>query len=146
MVTMPHIHPTRVSTTTAKLIDNIFCNSADFNTISGNIVSTISDHFPQFLIFNNLTCNKPVENKSFVRNWKHFNEETDVSKIDWNNILELDSNKQYRLHHCTNTHHSFNLTERKKRVKSNPWVTLGIITSIYKRDSLFKSFQKEKNA
>ena len=156
---LPHIiHPTRVSTTTATLIDNIFCNSADQNTTSGNIVSTISDNFPQFLIFNSLLYNKTVQNKSLVHNWKHFNEEaflSDMSKINWNNILELDCNNVnipfacfYNSIDCLLDKHAplIQPNRNKKRVKSNPWITLGIITSIEKRDNLFKSFKKEKNA
>ena len=82
---LPHIvHPTRVSVTTATLIDNIFCDSADYNiyiyiyiyTMSGNIISTISDHFPQFFILNNFTRYSPLQNKSAIRNWNKFNKET----------------------------------------------------------------------
>ena len=43
------IHPSRVSAS-ATLIDNIFSNITENETISGNILTQITDHFPQFLI------------------------------------------------------------------------------------------------
>ena len=35
--------------------------------------------------------------------------------------------------------------KKKKRIKSNPWITKGILTSISKRDHLYKSYFREKN-
>ena len=58
---LPHIlHPTRVTDHSATIIDNIFTNNAESDTISVNILSQTSDHFPQFLIMKNVTidyCN-----------------------------------------------------------------------------------------
>jgi hypothetical protein len=42
--------PTRVRTTSATLIDNIFINNPDKLLTSGNIISDVSDHFSQFCI------------------------------------------------------------------------------------------------
>ena len=49
---VPHITlPTRITSTSKTLIDNIFSNDPDFsNGISGNFTFSISDHLPQFLI------------------------------------------------------------------------------------------------
>ena len=45
------LHPTRISDTCSTLIDNIFVNSAPDSKIhSGNVLSLISDHLPQFCI------------------------------------------------------------------------------------------------
>ena len=44
----------------ATLIDNIFANTYAMNAISGNLVSKISDHLPQFLIVDNLKVNYKV--------------------------------------------------------------------------------------
>ena len=45
------IHPTPISDTCSTLIDNIFVNSAPDSKIhSGNVLSLISDHLPQFCI------------------------------------------------------------------------------------------------
>ena len=51
---LPHIlHPTRVTDHSSKVNDNIFSNNTTFETVSGNIMTHISDHFPQFIILNN---------------------------------------------------------------------------------------------
>ena len=42
--------PTRVTAHWKSLIDNMFLNNIDSGLISGNIISTISDHFAQFLL------------------------------------------------------------------------------------------------
>ena len=48
---LPHIlHPTRVTDHSATIIDNIFTNTTEFNSKSGDILCEISDHFPQFII------------------------------------------------------------------------------------------------
>ena len=41
--------PTRISSTTATIIDNIFCNCIDNTINSGVIITDISDHLPTVL-------------------------------------------------------------------------------------------------
>ena len=54
---VPHILlPTRITTTTKTLIDNIYSNCINYNDgISGNITIAISDHLAQFLIISEAT-------------------------------------------------------------------------------------------
>ena len=49
---VPHIiHPTRITSDSATLIDNIFSNNLNFSqALSGNLTVSISDHLPQILI------------------------------------------------------------------------------------------------
>ncbi len=48
---LPYItHPSRVSENSSTLIDNIFSNTVDCETIRSNILTQITDHFPQFLV------------------------------------------------------------------------------------------------
>ena len=48
---LPYITtPTRVTTHSETPIDNIFSNNIEDGLISGNIISTLSDHFAQFLL------------------------------------------------------------------------------------------------
>ena len=42
------LQPTRVTSHSKTLIDNIFINKIDYKCTSGNLTATISDHFPQF--------------------------------------------------------------------------------------------------
>ena len=56
------LQPTRITSHSNTLIDNIFSNIIDPDIISGNLTTTISDHLPQFAIipnmFGNTTSNK----------------------------------------------------------------------------------------
>ena len=48
---LPSIHhPTRVSEHRASIIDNIYTNATNANLTGGNILTQITDNFPQFLI------------------------------------------------------------------------------------------------
>ena len=45
-----NLEPTSLAKHSKTFIDNIFLNSVEFNTFSGNLTSQISDHLPKFLI------------------------------------------------------------------------------------------------
>ena len=66
--------PTRITYHTATLIDNIFFNSIDFHTISGNVVYDLSDHLPNFLIINDLDILCDSKDRIFVRDSSRLNE------------------------------------------------------------------------
>ena len=88
----PHItQPTRITDHTATLIDNIYFKSIDHYTISGNILSDITDHLQNFLIINKLSCNtyKPV---IYRRDFSNYNEENlleEVKLINWEDVLPV---------------------------------------------------------
>ena len=44
------LQPTRMTKTLKTLIDDIFLNSIEFETFSGNLSTLIYDHFPQLLL------------------------------------------------------------------------------------------------
>ena len=48
------LQPSRVTTNSKTLIDNIFFNMAVPSIISGNFTASISDHVPQFLVAPNI--------------------------------------------------------------------------------------------
>ena len=55
---LPHIlHPTRITVHLSTIIDNIFTNNTDYETINGNILTLITDHFPQFIILRKMYIN-----------------------------------------------------------------------------------------
>ena len=54
------LHPTRVTDHSATVIDNIFSNVTDFETVSGNIFNQIADHYSQFLIITKLQVDYKV--------------------------------------------------------------------------------------
>ena len=51
------LQPTRVTDHSATVIDNIFTKATNFETISGNILNQIADHFSQFLILRKINAN-----------------------------------------------------------------------------------------
>ena len=71
---LPYIlQPTRITSHSKTLIDNIFTNVILPDSISGNLTATISDHLPQFLTVPNIFSNPP-SNKSniYERDWSNF--------------------------------------------------------------------------
>ena len=87
-------YPTRTTSHSITLIDNVFSTDISENAISGNIVSSISDYLPQFLFLpidqfktNN---NKSIYQRNFI---KSFNQQIfleDIQNLKWNNVLELE--------------------------------------------------------
>ena len=70
---LPYITtPTRVTTHSKSPIDNIFSNNIEDGLISGNIISTLSDHFSQFLLQKDIKIDKNKANL-FRNNFKNFN-------------------------------------------------------------------------
>ena len=70
------LQPTRITSHSNTLTDNIFSNVIDPDTISGNLTATISDHLPQFAIIPNMFGNI-LGNKSniYEKDWSKFDRE-----------------------------------------------------------------------
>ena len=92
---LPYIlPPTRITSRSKTLINNIFANVTLSDSISGNLTATISDHHPQILIVPNILSNPP-SNKSniYKRDWSNFDQENfilDYFSIDWNEMLKIE--------------------------------------------------------
>ena len=82
---LPNISsPTRITSTSATLIDNIFTNNYDNTFTSGNLVTTLSDHLAQILIV-------PIQNATRYKEPKKF---TVIFRKFWGtNILFPDTYK-----------------------------------------------------
>ena len=78
----------------ASLIDNIFVNNPDCVSVSGNIISDVSDHFSQFCIFRSARDRiKPAKRK--MRDFTNFDRDSftqDLNQIDWQSIIANGSN------------------------------------------------------
>ena len=157
---LPHIIlPTRVTDISSTIIDNIFFNSVEFNTVSGNLTTSISDHFPQFLLLKNAPIKRISHSKqsNSTYDWSKFHSDNflnDIRQINWDDTLHLlaeDPSLSFDIFHNTikcllDKHVPLKKTSHsKKRSKSNPWITKGILTSIVKRDRLHHYFRKEKD-
>ena len=88
------LQPTRITSHSNTLIDNIFSNVIDPDIISGNLTATISDPLPQFSVIPNMFGNIP-SNKSniYERDWSKFDRENfilDYFTVNWEDLLKTD--------------------------------------------------------
>ena len=86
--------PTRVRSTSATLIDNIFINNPDKVMACGNLISDLSDHFSQFCILKSMKVKTRVK-KSKMRDFSRFSSDrlnADLSNVDWD-ALQLQMNR-----------------------------------------------------
>ena len=141
--------PTRVRSTSATLIDNIFVNIPEQALVSGNIISDISDHFSQFCILSSIV-DQPKENRK-VHDFSKFSSRSfvaDLTQVDWDEIIARgtdDINKIFssfynKLNKIVNKHAPFkSMSKRRKKKLSKPWITKGIRTSIRIKNRLYMS-------
>ena len=84
--------PTRMTPRSKTLIDNIFTNSTDESSISGNLSYSISDHLAQFLIYPEFkTKNDQEQGTIYKRNYSKdnlSNLKIELQNIDWSNVLK----------------------------------------------------------
>jgi len=157
---LPHIiHPTRITTRSKTLIDNIFSNLKTDNFKAGNLTISLSDHLPQYLLANNIFSSPPnTKSKIIERNWKNFDQNlfnNDFINTNWTAILKLnlnDSNYSLeallgKVNELLDKHAPFRkLTKQDLKFKSKPWITSGLKNSIKRKNVLFKKYIKCKDS
>ena len=146
------LHPTRVTDHSATIIDNIFSTNFEYDTVSGNLLSQISDHFPQFLIIKNALVD--YRNCSlFQRDYSKFNDQSfleDFKKLSWDDIdrNNLDINNKFekfyeKVHHTVIGHApSRKVTPKQLKLRSKPWLNTYIQKLIEQRDILLRKLRK----
>ena len=149
------LQPTRVTSKSSTLIDNIFTNDMSLSSVGGNITSSISDHFSQFCTLDVYEKNKKIKKNIKGRSFKNFNNEefkNELLKIDWNTMLNgLSVNEQvekfldkinFLLDELAPVR---TLTKKENELRQNPWLTNGILKSMSLRDKKYKKFLCAKN-
>ena len=152
------LQPTRITSHSNTLIDNIFSNIIDPNIISGDLIATISDHLPQFAIipkmFGNITGNK---SNIYERDWSKFDRENfilDYFSVDWEDLLKTDelnadnSTRMYldKINMLLDTYAPLKRIDKyKMKFKSKPWTNLGLQKSISLKNKLLKKFINKKD-
>ncbi len=135
------------------LIDNIFINSIENNVNSGNIISKISDHMPNFVILDKM-ISKSKYIPQFKRDFTKFNESDFVSDFDSaellpHNTTDLDEKFQHfqnSVLKSINKHAPLKkLSNRQAKLRKKPWITSGILKSISIKNKLYKRFLKSKD-
>ena len=154
---VPHIlQPTRPVSKT--LIDNIFVNSIDFISYSGNLTIQLSDHLFQFVILEGFFKDLlPRKLNLKERNFKYFNEGKFVESINianWDEILQLERNDPNLSIENLYSHVEYLLDEfapykkvskKEFKLKSKPWISKDIQFMMWERDKIFHKYCKENN-
>ena len=138
------------------LIKNIFSNSVEYDTMSGNLLSNILDHLPNFLVINRIgTLRKDsiiYEKYTKVNQEKIVNE---IQKIDWS-YLSLDCNNDSNVIFYSIYDKVIKVIDiyapiekiSKKETKFNrkPWITTALKISIRIKNILYRKFLKSNSA
>lgn len=147
--------PTRVTSHSATLIDNIFTNCFQQNTLNGIILNDISDHFPISPYFkDNLPTrqkNEKIHKREFTeRNLLKF--QTALSQINWFNVLSDQDPNDLHLSFANEYSKHFEECFPIKTFKSNlynkpksPWITASLLVSIRNKNRLYKKCRKSFN-
>ena len=140
--------PTRVYGNSATLIDNIFTNYPEYISLSGNIVSDISDHYTQFCISSKRKHLNPKSNEK-IRDFTKFSASDfidDLSNVNFyleSNHVDVDqmfSHFYKQFNSLINKHAPLKKISNKLRKSiRKPWITKGIQTSIKAKNQLLFS-------
>ena len=137
---------------TATVIDNIFSNNIQNNTISGNILLTLSEHFSQFLSvkremvdikkvniyqrdYTNISSDSFREDVS-IQNWEYTHDNVHDSFSDFYSKLEGSVNRHAPLK---------KLTPEEIKLKSKPWLNVEIQKLIKIRNKVFARKKRQPN-
>ncbi len=152
------LKPTRFHEKTApSLIGNIFMNSIDPSTISGNLIDKISDYLPNFAFFGIQLSKNKHQNNTTCRDYRNFNKEAYIQEAkqinfcdDTNHNSEVNSNYEHfqnKFLELLNKHaHLRSKSKRLKRQERKPWITEGIIIIYYNREESWLYKQKSFSA
>ena len=156
---IPYIlQPTRLTSHSKILIDNIFSNVISHEVISGNITTTISDYLPQCSFVPNVLSNPSCQNSDiYERNWSKFVQQNfflDYFDKDWSDLLQLDQQDvNLAINSLLDNMNSIldehaplkRVNKYKLKFKSKPWITPAIQKSIIVNNNLLKIFINSKD-
>ena len=153
---MPMIrYPTRITETSATLIDNIFVNKLYDITDSAIIYSDISDHLPVIVCVETVSTRKHTVNAMLKRiysieQYNNFNQS--LASTDWSdvyiNCIHDNPTKSYSIFIATFDtlfNKFFPLTPCKmsyRKTPRTPWITPALIKSCNKKNALYRSWIK----
>ena len=155
---MPFIlQPTRLQSKT--LIDNIFYNSLEYHSFSGNLLYELSDHLTQFLILEGFVKERSLpETLMHRKDFDKFNErefeEMVINGLDWEEICMIrigSSSASFMSFHDTLNFHIDEMVPSKEvslkqfRLMLKPWITKDILRKCDERDSLLKEIKSEND-
>ena len=139
--------PTRVTTSSASLIDHMYTNSIPTTTITGIIINDVADHFGIF----HIEKKKPTHKRKIIGKKRIFSEanleifKESLNQIDFTPIFLMDCpneayNKFIELYNIS-FNNSFPLKHfipNKNYNKIEPWMSAGLLTSLRNKSKLLK--------
>ena len=150
------LQASRVTTKSATLIDNIFINDMLCHSFGGNLTSSISDHYLQFSVTDIFQTPKFKKRTKYARDFRNFNKREfgeELANIDWSDTIGETSDADLSY---TNFYKKIEgildemapyrkMTQKEIKLEQMPWITRGILVSMRVRDTLYKSWSREKD-
>ena len=152
--------PTRITPTSATLIDNIFSNVLTNSINAGIFVTGLTDHYPVFQITKHTPFNHRHDN-NLNRNSRLFNQQriddfyNHLNIIDWNSVLSSNScefayytfiSKFLNLYDTYFPYRSLRSDSfNRQRIPRKPWITSAIMKSISRKEKLHNKFVNRPN-
>ena len=145
--------PSRITKTSATLIDNIFSNDIKTCVTSGLLISDISDHLPVFCCYNNsLSCHNTETVKGnqeirLVNDRNLYNLNLSLAECFETLYQSDDVNEAYTIFLKAFLKEYNEICPmvkcfRKTTIKDKPWITKSIKNACIKKNFLYKQFIK----
>ena len=139
--------PTRVTTHSSTLIDNIFVNSYNNHT-AGLLYADVTDHLPIFAIDSSKGISAPESLSGAVKH-RRINEQSierfkeTVSQYNWDDLYQLNNAEDAYNHFASALKTMYDLkfpivVNRRKSKPNKPWITPAIKKSIRVKNKLYK--------
>ena len=148
--------PTRITQSTASLIDHIFTNVIPKNSTAGTLISDITDHFSNFILID--ISKQKLSHPKFV-SYRKINEKTLKSLNE-----ALDNERWHEVYNSNDVNTAYNnfaskyialvnthLPQKTVRFKKQkhfiqPWMTSGLLKSMKTKEKLYISTLKFRNS
>ena len=145
--------PTRLTTHSKTLIDNLLDTSTDENSVAGNLTIPISDHLPRFLIYTNrshktTTISKQMPFKRILKLLSHHAFKKEL-QINWHEILKIEDENPdnfleiflYLIPTLLDKHIPLiKMTSKETKLQNKPWISQEIFTNINNKLNLHKTW------
>lgn len=146
--------PSRITSSSATLIDNIFTNDIQNESINGLFICDVTDHLPVFTIKEWKCWKKP---NLQITSQKHLLNEQTIGAL-FNALSEQDWGTVYNEENVDNAYNNFIQTfiklynkycplincKNRKRYEHCPWLTKGLQNACKKKNNLYAKFIKLK--
>ena len=142
--------PTRVTSTTANLLDHIYSNIENKECLAGTLTTDITDHFSNFMfIKSKIISNDKAKQLSYrlitENTLSNFNDA--LSAQSWNAVANCDNSETAYLtfikiyQKLMDIHLPIKICRfNKYRHKAHPWFTKGLIKSLHTKEKLYLKY------